>query len=425
MITPDSTEMTPFKFGLLICSLFIVLAFGLPAKAFTSDMVFWNWWSDEILLHGIAHINSNGSNYPPLIHYFFWVFAKINGSVESINHNLKYVKLIPLAFDFIGALSLFFLMPRFKRDWFAPLFLLLNIAYLYNSYCWGQVDSIHTTLTLIAFIFALKERAAFSLLFFVLAVNMKVQAIIFLPLLGLLLLPTFIAQPKNIATALGTAILVQLLVLLPFILEGTVPEVWATITGSVDFYPIISMNAFNYWHLFFNSQQAWELDSQLFAGITYKHWGLLLFCLTSAMALFPLLLISLNSIWRKDFSTPAYRMIVFLSAGLIALVFFYFNTQMHERYSHPALIMVFIFSWYSKKYLLSVIVFAAYFLNMEKIARFLELENYHTLIFSPIFIALLYLASILLAFYHLYKYVNLRKELEYLVVQCKRISSNA
>ena len=53
---------------------------------------------------------------------------------------------------------------------------------------------------------------------------------------------------------------------------------------------------------------------------------------------------------------------VFLSI----LGFFFFNTQMHERYSHPAMLMAFLYGILNKNYWIYGITSIAYFLNMEK-----------------------------------------------------------
>ena len=56
---------------------------------------------------------------------------------------------------------------------------------------------------------------------------------------------------------------------------------------------------------------------------------------------------------------------MFLLAGLLSLFFFYFNTQMHERYSHPMLLFFFFYGVYSKNYNLYALASVSYFLSLE------------------------------------------------------------
>ena len=73
---------------------------------------------------------------------------------------------------------------------------------------------------------------------------------------------------------------------------------------------------------------------------------------------------------------------------------------MHERYSHPIIICSFMYGLVSRKYDLYILSSLAYFLNLEKVMRFFNLQ-YQTLIFEPRFIATLFAIIIVIAFYRL------------------------
>jgi len=75
---------------------------------------------------------------------------------------------------------------------------------------------------------------------------------------------------------------------------------------------------------------------------------------------------------------------------------------MHERYFHPALISLAAYTFLTNNYFPFVLGSVAYFLNLEKIMCSLALTNYKTLIFHPVFIALLFLLLIVYLFYRLY-----------------------
>jgi Gpi18-like mannosyltransferase len=138
-------------------------------------------------------------------------FGKFQGSLEKIDENMIYLKAVVLLFDFAG---IYLVVNFFRKNnipiW-AALLILINIAYLYNTVIWGQVDCIHTNLALAAILAALYRKSVLSFLLLILAINMKLQAIIFVPVL---LLITFrdVCNLKTCLRILLISILFQLLI---------------------------------------------------------------------------------------------------------------------------------------------------------------------------------------------------------------------
>ena len=98
--------------------------------------------------------------------------------------------------------------------------------------------------------------------------------------------------------------------------------------------------------------------------------------------------------------------IIFLTCGLIPLLFFFFNTQMHERYTHPALLFIFAFSYVNKKYIPMLLFSVAYFLNLEGVLHALYKGfglMVNPILFSRSFIATIFAILILYMFFYLYK----------------------
>lgn len=374
------------------------IAVIMPRAFCIGDMEYWIRWCTHIFNEGLPGAYRSESNYNPLFLYVLAIFGKIQGSAQAIRENIYTLKFIVLLFDIAGALAAMLIVKR-EAPKFLPFILLLNIAYLYNTVIWGQVDSIHTAFVLFALIAAIRRRPFWALFFFTLALNTKLQAIIFLPLIGLILFPDNLKhQWKGLITGIAGAIILQVLLILPFWLNGDLHYIInLNFAASVDRYPVLSMNAFNFWNLFFSGNLSEIPDTGTFLHITYKNWGFILFFGLSGLALLPFII----SIWKKK--TPMPLPVIFITATLLTLIFFYFNTQMHERYSHPALLFAGIYGFISGNYLLYGIVSVAYLLNMEKVLQYLQLNNYNVLIFDPRFISLLFLAAIILGFYHLYK----------------------
>ena len=115
----------------------------------------------------------------------------------------------------------------------------LNPAFWYNTVIWGQVDTIHTFFALAALIYAERGHWKWALVLMLVAVNFKLQAIIFFPLVAVLCLP-FIREKgrKYLGIHVLAVVAIQGLILLPFAISGNFFEtIQALTTRSIDKYP--------------------------------------------------------------------------------------------------------------------------------------------------------------------------------------------
>ncbi|HYC29746.1 MAG TPA: hypothetical protein VEB42_13030, partial [Chitinophagaceae bacterium] len=268
-------------------------------------------------------------------------------------------------------------------------------------------------LIFIACLAAWRGNIIWSGLAFILAVNFKLQSIVYLPIIGLLWLPYFLdpAKWKKLAIAIGLIIVLQLLILLPFLLEGDLDKMVKVVAGSVDHYPVISANAFNMWYWFIDGDPYGVTDRIEFLGITAKNWGLGSFFFSSFILLMPVLLLVIKEI-KKGLASGKEEMldIILIAGALVTMNFFFFCTQMHERYSHPAMIFACAYTIRNRKWGLLLLFFLAYFLNMEKVMQYLEWENYDTFIYNPRFVASLFFIFMVFMYKDLYKnYFALRR----------------
>jgi Predicted integral membrane protein len=396
-----------YLFGLLFLT-YVILA---SKAGFGSDVWYWNYWTKYIFENGLKNAYKSGTDYLPLYQYILFLFGKFQGSIENIERNIYCVKIITLAFDFLSGFylaKLLYVKYDKYQGLFYSLFFFFNIAYFYNTLIWNQVDGIMTCFIFLAIYFAIKEKIFFSLLFTLLSINFKLQAIIFIPVVGLLLLPSMVTQfsYKRLSIWLLTLMLLQILIVLPFLLNGDISRMWKVITDSFGKYPVVSMNAFNFWYLILKGNLREVSDSIKFMGISYKNWGLFMFFVTSFIALFPML----GKVFYRFFFNKNKKLSieqVLIIASIIPMLFFFFNTEMHERYLHPTVLFVAGYALLSKKYFPYALVSIAYFLNLEAVQRFLQLKSYGTLIFHPSFIAFLYLICLIYLFFQLF---NTKKE---------------
>lgn len=359
-------------------------------------MAFWRYWAEYSFLNGPGRIYESKTDYFPVFLYTLWGFAEFQGSSEALARNINYIKVVPLVFDFIAAFSIYYLVPRRQWRFYLPMVLLFNVAYLYNDLIWGQVDAIPCTIALLALIAALRDRPVWAAALLVLALNTKLQALVFIPFVGLLWLASVWRRPREAAYSLLAVAVLQIAILLPLILEGTTGELWRVAFESVDKYPRVSMNALNFWWLVYDIDPAYVDDPDIWYVLSHKHSGYVLFFGSSLLVMLPWL----QATWRRfrkgpigmvsDDSEQSYYRLTVLTVALAALLFFFFNTQMHERYAHPAILLLFVYAVLRRSYWLYALASVAYFLNLEYVLHYLELPNYRTVVFHGDFVASLF-----------------------------------
>ncbi len=390
--------------------LFVFEAVFSPSFSQWRDMDAFCNWSRFIMDHGIGNIYKinevdelHTCNYPPLICYPLFVWGKIQGNGYNICTYLRFLKLFGLLADFIAALVLVKMLRNNAKEIILFLLLVANPVFIYNSYCWGQVDGILAMLVFLSFVLMVQKKPLWSVALFTMAFNFKVHAIIFLP--PLVLLWYYVMHKEITVKSVLLAIIVLLgtetLIFLPFIIAGQTANAIRSFTSSVNFYPLITYNADNLWYFFFDSDDMYN-DKRKWFGITYQNWGLLMFALSSFVALFPLFVSCISKFLKKSIYHPDMPSL-YIAFALISILFFYLNTQMHERFGHTAIIFVAAFSFSTKRYWPFIIICLAYFGNMEGILHFFEFPNQKLLIFEPRWVASLYLLLIISLFYFLYK----------------------
>ena len=390
--------------------LFVLLVFLTPKAGYAGDVIYWQQWGSYMLEHGLGRVyDLPDNNYPPLFHYILFLFGKITGSVEKLVFYRHFIKLFILPFDFAGALlAAWYFAPGDRNQRFtASLLLLGNLAFVYNTVVWEQVDALFSCLVFGAVVLALRQRSGGSIVCYVLALNVKTQAVIFLPPLLLLWAPLWWQRPRALLAGVSSAALVQLAVLLPFILAGgfqSLSRIGHVVIHGVDFYPYASMNAHNWWD--FWVANAWKTpDTLRFAGLTYKQWGLLSFCLASAAVLLPLAGAVWGKLRRGQHFDPADYAPLLLTLGLLPIVFTYFNTQMHERYWHPALLFLAGYAFLTRRYFLYGLFSLAYLLNLESQMHYLGLKKYGVAVFGASVGAPLFTIVLVVGVVQLYRLV--------------------
>lgn len=338
-----------------IVLLIVVIEIGIPVRAFYSlkpgystDVHLYEVWGEQVREFGLVNAHKNvRPNYPQASLLIFSLPQSLKHILQSAGLEIG-----------TGTARLLTKSPANVADLFISILLFLFIGYLkkwklgicagalywfhpvaiYNSAYWGQTDSIFTMcilLSLILILFPRRGSAVLSGIAGMLAVFMKPQAVVFLPLL-------FILASGRIRTLLLFTISAELTALIffvPFFGTQSMPYAIEVFTGAVGYFPTLTKQAYNLWWTLFADQANGKSDLDLMFGlIKYRHVGLILFG-----ALYAIVIVKLMPFLRQKTNLSnkkgMHRMISsFLAMSTVAYAFFTVNTQMHERYLFPFIV---------------------------------------------------------------------------------------
>lgn len=390
--------------GLLILLFAIIIA--LPnIRGHVDDAAYWSAWAGYIKENGLRKAYGSGTDYPPLYQYVLWAYAKLCGSREAIGQNIAYLRLFTLFFDLAGVWLLARWIGRPHQWILLTLLSLLNLAYSYNTVVWGQVDGILATLLFAAIACAWHRRLLQSAALFALAFSFKLQAVVLLPLWALAMLASAAGQRRwrRLGGSLFVFVAVTVLVCAPFLLTPESRQgLYNAYFGSVGRHPYASMIAGNMWYWIIDTNPRWTLDSHVwFAGLTYKRAGVLLFCILSVPALWPMARSVFKAVFYRHSNHAIPRAQLWLTAALLVILFFFCNTEMHSRYAHPAMIFLTAHAFYTRDFLPYILASVAYLLNLEKANEWM-FQDYDRFLFDGRVIAGLWAAVIVSLFARLW-----------------------
>ena len=383
--------------------LYILICFFSPVSGFTADFDAWAAWARSMELMGFDKSYQTGAEYMPILLYILYLYNLFQSSALAITEHIHYLKYITLMFDFAAALAIVSFIKNKKTQLLLFLSIVFNIAYLYNTLIWGQVDAIHSAFLVFAVLALSKNNLTASSLCFTLAVCMKFQAIIYTPVFVLLWLTITIKNNNYFlllkAAGLNLAMIVFLFA--PFIYGTGLLFTFHHLRDAVlQHSNLISVQAYNFWELIIGGTLFNLSDSTIVWSMTYKTWGTILFLLFLIPSLFPLLKIDLTNL------TPANTRFafskIFLSMALVTLTFFYFKTGMHERYAHSSIIFLAGYACLTFDFFPYIIGSVAYLFQLNNVmtdSNYVPLFRFYI---NKEFVSVLFLITILYCMFRIY-----------------------
>src|SRR5262245_60951109 len=195
------------------------------------DLRSWGVWAAHLQQFPVAEIYGDRqwvANYPPLWLYVLALFGRMFPSPGAAEANVHLLKIVPLTFDILSVALVMRFLFRHGVPPQRAYFILFNVAFLYNTLVWGQVDSIHTFFVLASLLAVLEHRPVRSILCLVLAANVKLQTITFVPFLALLNARELLRASRHmVGVVVASAAALQIAIVMPFVVAGTLLQLWA------------------------------------------------------------------------------------------------------------------------------------------------------------------------------------------------------
>lgn len=295
-------------------------------RGYEMDIATFIGWSDKIKEGGFWSLYSSGYqsgvDYPPLIPLVGHYWLMLRGSLPFTDFQV--FKLMPTLAEIIFSILTAIFVLRSKSKYKIPLlaFVIIQPALGVVTTAWGQVDSILSLFIICAFLL-FDQNLYLASFFLFLALLTKPQALLAIMVffLAVLFRKGFFNFLKQ---GLFWIVMMGIMMVIFSLHSSNFLSVYLMSTGR---YPHPSMNAFNFWWVFFGEQSN-SISDSLGNLVSYKTLGYALF----AGFLVP----AVYFLYKKAKTLPDY----FLVLAYTYILFFDFPTQIHERYIFPALALL-------------------------------------------------------------------------------------
>lgn len=176
----------------------------------------WGWYAK---IHGLQNVYHSDTIYNPFSQYLLWAYAGFFPSEEALRSGIWGLKYLSFAADIIGVYFVWLWINKKHPFSYLLLFSLLNIAFYFNGVFWGQIDGIMSLFMFLSIYYLWQKKANLGAVFLALALGMKLQAIIFIPVFGLLIFVLYPKQEwfKKIAMSLAVFLLSLFVLSIPFL----------------------------------------------------------------------------------------------------------------------------------------------------------------------------------------------------------------
>lgn len=280
-------------------------------------------WFLDIKHNGFRAFGSGASNYAPSYLYLLGLSTLLPVS------NIIAIKSIPILFDFITAIYVYRIVRQFyPKNGLVALFSLVSFLFLptvwLNSATWGQCDSIFMSFIVISVYYLITNRIFASMVFYSVAVSLKLQALFVGPLYMVFLFQRVIP--------------LRYFFLIPGVYLLSVIPAW--IAGR----PLIDLL------LIYARQGSWSSYLTHSAATFYQWTNNSWYFINGGLAFTLGIVLVLAYLFWKGMSGRPVKKERFIEIGLLfSLIVPFFLPMMHERYFYPADVLSLLYAFIRPK----------------------------------------------------------------------------
>ncbi|SFC51504.1 glycosyltransferase family 39 protein [Clostridium uliginosum] len=356
-------------FTLLVAGFLLRIAASTLMDGHNDVNLFKNWASIAANSLSQFYSNARSADYPPLYIYVLALIGKIASTSAFSSYFTLLLKIPSIIADIVTS---YFIYKLGRKHFNSVISILMAAFYIFNpaifidSTFWGQVDSIFT-LFIVSAIFLLSEKKiSFASSVFAVAVLMKPQGIIFLPILFFELVRE--RNLKAFIKAVVSGVITALIIILPFSLNQKSPLwIFKLYANTISEYPYASVNGFNFYSLIGAN---YKNNTDTLFVFNYHTWGMIFIVATTLFSWF---------IYIKGKN----KAFTFAIALLQIAGVFTFSAGMHERYLFPAValsILAFIYLKDRRFFILSIGFSITSYINISAVLFSLNSSNFNTLL---------------------------------------------
>ncbi len=360
------THPSRFILPILILGFLLRVVF-LPNPGFEADISFWKSWGLATYDHGaVWGIENTNNNYPTPFTYVLgmmtWVYSLFadphNFQEYWSNTNLLFLtisKMPAVIADFIIFWLFIFIGKHAKKLGFPELpfsiYVLAGVAFflspitIMDSAWWGQVDSLGVLVFLFAFYLALTRKPYLAGFIYMASMMTKLQNMIYGPLFFILLWQ--MTGYKGLLKGMFGAATAFIGLNWEFMMARKMNLVFESLTVNYDYFPFMSLNAYNLWWLVAKADGMHTLDKFSVVGIiNAKTVGLFIFSSLYLLSVLIMIKETIRMMWKNSITTLTEQntqdiLYNFFSGMIIvACAFFLFQTQSHDRYAFPLVVLL-------------------------------------------------------------------------------------
>ncbi|KAB2445390.1 hypothetical protein [Bacillus luti] len=348
--TRDRRSLNWLHFYLIVvvvASLLLRIYLAFHLEGYERDQLFFVDWMNTVGKYGLGDVYAHGDlvNYPPFFLAILGVYGAIlsffNISVEAAG---VLIRVPSILFEVIAIIIFAIASKRIGNPIVRAAlvtFFAFSPAVIVDGTIWGQVDMLHSIL-MVSSLLLLMSKPTWSGAIYAVALLAKFQSIVIAPVFVMYFLKVIWEkrEGKELAKFVIGFCIPLLIFSLYFAAHGTFSMMLdQAYLDAVGTFPTVTVFAMNIWYYAIGTTPDTVDTIQILPYITLKTVGLILLSIASA-------LMCLYVFFHRQMNTA----ILLKAATFISFAFFMLPTQMHERYSFPALVFVIFLLLYDMKW---------------------------------------------------------------------------